>query len=151
MTEDETDDHLRRDLRCHAATGRGRQARAGRASAARSVSTLRDYENLGNNYWAAAEPHLQVTPAIQTMADEITAGIEDRREQAKAITDWVKRNIRYLIVHQGVGRDLSIEPAETILRNRAGECKEHAVLTKALLAAKGVESELVLHHSARSP
>jgi hypothetical protein len=61
------------------------------------VSTLRDYEDLGNNYWAAAAPHVQPTPAIRALADEITAGIEDRREQARAITDWVKRNIRYLI------------------------------------------------------
>jgi hypothetical protein len=108
------------------------------------VSTLRTYEELGENYWAAAAPHVQVTPEIQRVADEITAGIEDRREQAQAISRWVKQNIRYLIVHQGIGRDLSTEPAETILRNRYGECKEHAVLTAALLAAKNIESELVL-------
>lgn len=108
------------------------------------LSTLRDYADLGINYWAAAEPHVAVTPVVQAMADEITAGIDDRREQAKAISDWVRRNIRYLIVHKGIGRDLSAESAETVLRNRYGECKEHAVLTKALLAAKGIDAELVL-------
>ena len=76
------------------------------------VSTLHSYEALGENYWAAAAPHVQVTPEIQRVADEITAGIEDRREQARAISRWVKQNIRYLIVHRGIGRDLSTEPAE---------------------------------------
>jgi hypothetical protein len=85
-----------------------------------------------------------VTPEIQAMADEITAGIEDRREQARAISHWVKRNIRYVIVHRGIGRDLSTEPAWSVLRNRYGECKEHAILTAALLAARNIESELVL-------
>ncbi len=108
------------------------------------VSTLRDYEDLGENYWAAAAPHVEVTPAIQAMADEITRGIDDRRKQAEAISLWVKRNIRYIIVHQGIGRDLSIVPADTVLRNRYGECKEHAVLMTALLAAKKIEAELVL-------
>jgi uncharacterized protein DUF3857/transglutaminase superfamily protein len=108
------------------------------------ISTLRSYQELGESYWAAAAPHVKVTPEIQRVADEITAGIEDRREQAKAISRWVKSNIRYLIVHEGIGRDLSTEPAEAILRNRYGECKEHAILTAALLAAKNIESELVL-------
>jgi hypothetical protein len=70
------------------------------------VSTLSRYEELGQTYWAAAAPHVTVTPEIQRVADEITAGIEDRREQARAISLWVKRNVRYLIVHRGIGRDL---------------------------------------------
>ncbi len=108
------------------------------------VSTLRDYEELGEVYWAAAAPHVEVTPAVQAMADEITKGIEDRRKQAEAISLWVKKNIRYIIVHHGIGRDLSIVPADTVLRHRYGECKEHAVLMTALLAAKKIEAELVL-------
>lgn len=108
------------------------------------VSTLRDYEELGEAYWAAAAPHVEVTPAIQAMADEITNGIDDRLKQAEAISLWVKKNIRYIIVHQGIGRDLSIVAADIVLRNRYGECKEHAVLLSALLAAKKIDSELVL-------
>jgi hypothetical protein len=108
------------------------------------VSTLRSYEELGQSFWAAAAPHVQVTPPIAQLANEITAGIDDRREQAKAISQWVKKNIRYLLVHRGIGRNLSVDHAEIILRNRAGECKEHAILTAALLAAKNIESELVL-------
>lgn len=108
------------------------------------VSTLRDYEDLGANYWAVAAPHVAVTPAIQAMADKITEGIDDRVRQAQAISLWVKKNIRYLIVHHTIGRDLSIVAADEVLRNRYGECKEHAVLMTALLAAKGIESELVL-------
>jgi hypothetical protein len=108
------------------------------------VSSLRDYEDLGRIYWAAARPHVEVTPTVQALADEITAGIEDRRQQAEAISLWVKRNIRYVMIHQGIGRDLSTEAADTVLRNRYGECKEHAVLMAALLAARKIDSELVL-------
>jgi hypothetical protein len=40
--------------------------------------------------------------------------------------------------------------AATVLRNRSGDCKEHAILMVALLAAKGISSELVLVNASAS-
>jgi hypothetical protein len=144
VTEDETTITYTATFGERSEAGDNRQLSAVERGPRIFVSTLRDYEDLGQSYWAVAQPHMQVTPEIQAVADEITAGIEDRREQARAISLWVKRNISYIVVHRGIGRDLSTEPAWSVLRNRYGECKEHAILTTALLAARNIESELVL-------
>ncbi|MEX0632225.1 transglutaminase family protein [Serratia ureilytica] len=84
-----------------------------------------------------------MTPGIQALADNITAGISDRREQAEALYRWVAQNIRYVAVYLGNG---GLEPnsAQSILDNHYGDCKDHVVILEALLAAKGIASSPVL-------
>jgi hypothetical protein len=107
------------------------------------VSTFRDYEALGNAYWKEAAPKAEVTPALQALAQQIVQNIEGKREQAEAISIWVKRNIRYVAVYLGPGRVVP-NPAEDVLQNRYGDCKDHVTLMMALLSAVGIESEQVL-------
>jgi transglutaminase-like putative cysteine protease len=107
------------------------------------VSMFADYEAAGRTYWAAAREAIEVTPEIAGLAGEITRGIDDRRAQARAISAWVKSNIRYVLVDLN---DTGIVPhlAGAILKNRYGDCKDHVTLTSALLAAKGIGVEQVL-------
>ena len=107
------------------------------------ISTFASYEDMARSYWAAARDRATVTPEIQALADTITAGIADRRAQAVAIDRWVKRNIRYIAIYLGVGRVVPY-PAASVLKHRFGDCKDHATLMTALLAAKGIASEHVL-------
>ena len=107
------------------------------------VSTFNDYEDLGRAYWAEAEKRAMVTPEIQALADEITAGIADKRAQAVAIDRWIKSNVRYVAVYLGIGRVVPND-ANTVLKNKYGDCKDQATLMTALLAAKGIASEQVL-------
>src|SRR5581483_11937804 len=67
----------------------------------------------------------------------------DRRKQAEAIDNWIKRNIRYVAIEIGVGGIIQ-HYASAILKNRYGDCKDHATLMASLLAAKGIDSDLVL-------
>src|SRR5262249_53023931 len=107
------------------------------------VSTFKDYEDLGRAYWAEAEKRAAVTPEIQALADEITAGIADKRAQAAAIDRWIKSNVRYVAVYLGTGRVVPND-ANTVLKNKYGDCKDQATFMTALLAAKGIASEQVL-------
>src|SRR5262249_3508346 len=43
------------------------------------ISTFKDYEELGRAYWEEANKRATATPEIQALADEITAGIADKR------------------------------------------------------------------------
>jgi transglutaminase superfamily protein len=113
------------------------------------VSTFRNYEEQGENYWAAASPRITVTEEIAALADTITKGITDRRAQAQAIDSWVKRNIRYVAIYLGTGRVVPY-PAADVLKHRYGDCKDHATLMSALLAAKDIASEHVLINSGPS-
>jgi hypothetical protein len=63
-----------------------------------SFSTFASYEDIGRAFYAGAADLLNVTPAIASLADDITRGTTERREQAEAIFDWVTGNIRYLAV-----------------------------------------------------
>src|SRR5262249_14420909 len=101
------------------------------------------YEDLGRAYAAAAAAKVVVTPEITALAEEITKGVSDRRQQAMAIDAWMKRNIRYVAVYLGVGRVVPNDTA-TVLRHKFGDCKDKVTLMSALLAAKGIASEPVL-------
>lgn len=109
------------------------------------ASTYRDWSQMGLAYHAKAGQAAAVTPKIQALAEQITAGIpaSDRRAQAAALYDWVARNIRYVAVYLGNG-GLEPNPAERIADSQYGDCKDHTVILEALLAAKGIASTPVL-------
>lgn len=108
-----------------------------------SISTFADLEDMARSYWSTTRTAIAATPAIAALAEEITAGIADRRAQAAAISRWTKANIRYVMVVLGASRVVPNQ-ADTILRNRFGDCKDQVVLMSSLLAAKGIAAEHVL-------
>jgi tetratricopeptide (TPR) repeat protein len=108
------------------------------------ISTFKDYEDLGRSWVAMADSRLRVTPEIQSLADQITSGITDRRAQAEAIDRWVKRNIRYVALYLDAAAGWIPHEPNEIIKLRYGDCKDHATLMGALLAAKGIASEAVV-------
>ena len=64
----------------------------------------------------------------------------------KALDHWVAKNIRYVAVFLGHG-GLIPHPADQVLANRYGDCKDHAILMQALLAAVGIQSSTALVNS----
>jgi hypothetical protein len=110
------------------------------------ISTFASYEELARSYWDAARGAIEVTPEIARLANEITRGVDGKRAQAQAISAWVKTNIRYVFVVLGATRVVP-HSAAVVLQNRYGDCKDHAVLMSALLAAKGIDVEQVLINS----
>lgn len=108
------------------------------------ISTFKDYEDLGRSWVAMVGARARVTPEVQALADEITKGIEDRRAQAEAIDRWVKRNIRYVAVYLDAAAGWIPHEPNEIVKLRYGDCKDHATLMGALLAAKGIASEAVV-------
>jgi hypothetical protein len=107
------------------------------------ISTFSDYDEFGAAYADVAAPKMAVTPEIQELADRLTAGISDGREQAKVLYDWVSRNVVYVARFLDKGRIVPRE-AGIVLNDRSGDCKDHAVLFGALLRAKGIDSHLVM-------
>lgn len=103
------------------------------------VSSFRDYGEVAASYEARAARKSVPTDRIRALAAELTKGIHGKKEQARALYNWVSTNINYAGNCIGTG---SVVPhdAETVLANRLGDCKDHAALLQALLAAKGIES-----------
>jgi len=106
-------------------------------------TTLKDYPALMDAYMASAAPMMQVTPAVQKLADQITQGISDRRAQAEAIHRWVSGEIRYVAIAMGAGGYVP-HHADEIITAGYGDCKDKTTLLSALMAAKGIRALPVL-------
>lgn len=108
-----------------------------------AMTTLADDQAAAAAYAARALPAAAATPPVRQLADEITAGITDRRAQAEALYRWVSANIRYVAIFLDLG---GVVPhnAEEIAKVRYGDCKDHTTLLAALLSAKGIKSSPVL-------
>lgn len=104
-----------------------------------AFSTIETPAELGALLEKLYAPKLAVTPNVQKIADEVTAGLTDQKAQARAIYNWVNKNIRYIALFLGDG-GLIGNDADTILNNRYGDCKDHNVLLIAMLAAKGIHA-----------
>ncbi len=108
-----------------------------------AISTFPSYAALAESYGARANPKAKVTDQIQALADGITKGKTTPREQAKALYDWEIDNMTYAGNCIGIG---SVVPRDLdfVLKNKMGDCKDHATLLQALLSAKGITSTQAL-------
>lgn len=108
-----------------------------------AFSTFRTYGEIATAYGVRALPKAAVTERIQKLAAEIVKDKTGPREQARALYDWVATHITYAGNCIGIGavvpRDLAF-----ILDNKMGDCKDHATLLQALLAARGIQSTQAL-------
>jgi hypothetical protein len=107
------------------------------------ASSFSDWDAFGHAWASLIADKAGVTPPIQALADKLTAGISDRREQAKRLYDWVSTNIRWVAIQIGNG---TIVPhtADVVLSNGYGDCKDQVMLLVALMRARGIAADPVL-------
>jgi transglutaminase-like putative cysteine protease len=107
------------------------------------LSSFTDWDDVARSYVQRARPKAAVTPAVRELSNRLAAGHSETRDKARAIFDWVATQVGYAGNCVGIGavvpRDL-----EVVLQHRLGDCKDHATLLQALLAAQGIDSHQVL-------
>lgn len=104
-----------------------------------AVSTFPDYAVFARAYQERAAMAARPDATLTRLASDITRGIDDPHARAIALSDWVRRNIRYVAVYLGPGGVVP-HAAPSVLASRYGDCKDHAVLLQALLAASGIDA-----------
>ncbi len=112
------------------------------------VSNLPDWNAFGLLYNKMIAGTSEPDESIRAKAEEITKGLNDKEAIARALFNWTARNIRYFRVMLGHGGWVPHQ-CKAILKAAYGDCKDHATLLKAFLAAKGIDSELVIINLAR--
>lgn len=111
-----------------------------------AVSTFAGYAAFAEAYQARARDRARPDGAITALAQELTSSLPTARAKALALADWVRKHIRYVAVYIGDGGVVP-HAASTVLENRYGDCKDHAALLEALLAAAGIDSSPALINS----
>ena len=119
----------------------------GRQSLYRDILTIKR-EHLpvmplsGNNPPKEMIKYLQASPLVQADDPQIKAQVDkivrisDSPEQkTRKIVNWVYHNIKKEPV-------LSVPNAVEVLKNKVGDCNEHAVLVAALLRAAGIPAQI---------
>jgi hypothetical protein len=74
-------------------------------------------------------------PQIKAQAQKIVLPSDAPQEKIKKIVNWVYSNVEKKPV-------LSVPNALEVLKNKVGDCNEHAVLTAALLRAAGIPAQI---------
>jgi hypothetical protein len=82
-------------------------------------------------------PYIESTdPKIKSLAGELAAGKEQAWDQAAAIYDWVRANVKYEFAEQ-------IKPAVAALKDGQGDCEELSSLVVALCRASKIPARAV--------
>jgi tetratricopeptide (TPR) repeat protein/transglutaminase-like putative cysteine protease len=81
------------------------------------------------------------TPEIRQIVEQVTRDLKTPLEKARALTYWVRRNVRY--VSSGEKHDFTPHPPARVLANRFGDCKDQSQLLAVMLREVGIDVSLV--------
>jgi TPR repeat protein len=106
------------------------------------ASTFRDYAAFAATMNARNAPMAAPDESIRRLSKEIAGDATTPRAKVERLHNWVAQHIRYV----GIGFEdggWTAQPASATLATRYGDCKAHATLLKAMLAAQGIEANFV--------
>jgi TPR repeat protein/transglutaminase-like putative cysteine protease len=106
------------------------------------ASSFADYAALAAALNARNAPMAMPDDTLRAFAAKIVGDTATTIGKVERLHNWVAQNIRYV----GIGFEdggLTSQPAAAVLAARYGDSKAHATLLKALLAAQGIEANLV--------
>ena len=112
------------------------------------VTTFKSWDQIGAWYKSLQRNALVVTPAIQAKADALTSGLSNNEDIVRAIFTDVALHTHYVGVAFGIGR-YQPHPADDVLANEYGDCKDKHTLLATLLKAAGIEAWPVLISASR--
>jgi tetratricopeptide (TPR) repeat protein len=105
-------------------------------------TTSESWREAGNDYLAMLGGKLE-DERVADMAARLVEGIDDTRRKVEIISHYVQRELHYEAIEFG-RRAYMPKSARETLRDRYGDCKDHAVLLVSMLNAVGVSAQLAL-------
>ena len=107
------------------------------------ASSYQNWEELGSWWWNLIEEEIRVSPEMSAYVREATAELDTPLGKLRALYDFVVTEVRYNAWEFGVH---GYEPysAPVIFSRRFGDCKDKAILLRALCSEVGIECYPVL-------
>ena len=106
-----------------------------------------DWGDLGAWYERHVAPRVRASRQVEELAEELTAGIDDRLDRIARIYTFVTNEIRYVGLEFGEHRFRPFA-ADWVLSHRIGDCKDKAALLVALFDAVGIPAKMVMVRTA---
>ncbi|MBC8371570.1 MAG: DUF3857 domain-containing protein [Planctomycetes bacterium] len=107
------------------------------------ATSYSDWEQFGEWWWNLVEDSITVTKEMSDKVIELTAGLSTKQQKLEAIYQFVTNEIRYNAWGFGV-HALQPYSAPVIFSRRFGDCKDKAILLRAMLAEVDIDALLVL-------
>jgi predicted transglutaminase-like cysteine proteinase len=106
------------------------------------------WDDMGKWYSTLLAGRIEPSPEIKQQVASLTAGQATQLAKMQAIAQFVQHDIRYVAMELGIG-GWQPHPAPEVFRNRYGDCKDKATLTRSMLREIGVESYHVVINTER--
>jgi tetratricopeptide (TPR) repeat protein/transglutaminase-like putative cysteine protease len=107
-----------------------------------ACSTFASWEEVGAWKLDQRGACWKCTPEIRATIKQVTRGLQTTLEKARALTYWVRRNVRYISV-SSAGHGYTPRLPGQVLASRYGDCKDQAQLLAVMLKEIGVLPWLV--------
>jgi hypothetical protein len=111
-------------------------------------NNTQSWDALGKWYGSLTADRRTTTPEIAEKVRQITSGKTDFEGKARAITEFMQSEIRYVAIELGIG-GYQPHPAADVFRYRYGDCKDKATLMSTMLREAGIASDYVIIHTSR--
>ncbi len=101
-----------------------------------SASTFASWDEVGAWKGRLRRDCWQCADEVRKVVQDVTRGLASPRDKARALTYWLRRNVRY--VSAGDKHDFTPHPPGQVLANRYGDCKDTSQLLAVMLREAGV-------------
>ncbi len=105
-------------------------------------TTSASWRQAGSDYLAIIDEKLDAD-RVADMAARLVVGVDDTRRKIDIVSHYVQKELHYEAIEFG-RRAYVPKTARETLRDRYGDCKDHAVLLVSMLKAVGVPAQLAL-------
>ncbi|MEL6429033.1 MAG: DUF3857 domain-containing protein [Planctomycetota bacterium] len=103
------------------------------------ASTYGGWDAFGTWWWSLIDEEITGSDEMRAKVVELTDGLEDPLDQLRAIYEFVVTDVRYNAWEFGI-HGYQPYSAPVIFSRRFGDCKDKAILLKAMLAEVGIEA-----------
>ena len=108
-----------------------------------SISSLDSWDKLATWYATLIREQDEITPKIAEKTTQLLNGTWSRKEKIKRLYEYVATNIQYLGFELGIWA-IKPYPADFVLENGKGDCKDKTTLLSTMLESAGINSYPVL-------
>ena len=108
-----------------------------------SISSIDSWDKLVTWYATLIREQDTLTPEIAEKTKQLLSGAWTRQEKVKRLYEYVATNIQYLGYELGIWA-IKPRPANLVLKDGRGDCKDKTTLLSTMLASAGINSYPVL-------